>query len=72
MNFFPNIPNNGEFIPSNNNMFSNVDYSNGENLFYKINELDNRLRRLEQRIIRLENESNNSNNSLPDNSLYML
>ena len=72
MNFFPNMPNNfgGEVI-MNNPMMNNQMVNN--NLFYRIGEMENRIKKLEQRIMRLESESgNNTNYSEPDNSLYMI
>ena len=67
MNFFPYE--NNMMIPINqdNNMLNN-NFLNG------LNELDNRIRKLEQRIVRLENENlkNNVNYNEPDNSLYMI
>ena len=69
MNFYPNnpIPN----IPIN--MVNNgMDYMN--QIFNKFNEFEGRIKRVEQRITRLENENKtNDYNSLePDKSLYML
>jgi len=68
MNFFPNNINPLEMpLPFPNNYEQGI---NNQNIFYKINELENRIKKLEQRISRLENE--NSDNVVPDNSLYMI
>ena len=72
MNFFPNIPNGNQmFFPIPNN-YDGQAHINNQNIFYKINEMENKIKKLEQRISRLENENNNSEQSIPDNSLYML
>ena len=69
MNFFPNygVPN--MMVPNINN---DINYMN--QIFNKLNEYVWRIKRLEQRITRLENEHNNSdyNYTEPDNSLYMI
>ena len=65
MNFFPN-----DINPVSIPFPNNYDINN-QNLFYKINELENRIRKLEQRISIIENE-NNKEEYLPDNSLYMI
>ena len=66
MNFFDNIPN---FQPPHqeihNEMINN-------NITYKIQELENRIKRLEQRIILIETEKSNNNYVEPDTSLYMI
>ena len=74
MNFYPEMGMNNM-----NGMNLGMGYMNGQlngenNLFYKFNELENKLKRLEQRIILLENEKKNNslNYSEPDNSLYMI
>ena len=77
MNFCPNIPNNfgGEVIMNNPMMGSPVMNNQMVNndLFYRISEMENRIKKLEQRIARLENDNgNNINYSEPDNSLYMI
>ena len=64
MNFFPN-----GFVP--NNEVGNMNIYNN-NLLNKINEMDTRIKKLEQRIIRLENEYGNINYNEPDKSLYMI
>ena len=66
MNFYPSIPNyNGYDNNIYNNMFNN-DYIN------KLKELENKIIKLEQRITRLENEKNNNNYNEPDNGFYMI
>ena len=67
MNFFPD--GNNMMLPPNNMEVTN--YFNN-NIINKLTEMDNRLRKLEQRIIKLENASNNINYSEPNNSLYMI
>ena len=68
MNFFPNPNNiNPNQIPFPNNYDMNI---NNPNIFYKINELENHIKKLEQRITRIENENND--NIIPNNSLYMI
>jgi len=56
----------------NSNGGLNMNPSN--DLFYRLSEVEGRLRRLEQRIVILENEKNNNNSNYvePDNSLYMI
>ena len=67
MNFFSNIPNDNLVpIPVPNNYHIEMN----QNIFYKIAELENKIRKLEQRISRLEHENNDL--LVPDNSLYML
>ena len=73
MNFFPNFPNGNMAIPFNNGMMM-PDNMNMNNFFNKFSEIENRIKKLEQRIIRLENEGNKNdfNYNEPDNSLYMI
>ena len=71
MNFYDNIPNfNGHnpntLIPMQGNPMLN------NNLSYKINELEQRLKRLELRVSQLETDKNNNNYLEPDNTLYMI
>ena len=65
MNFYDNIPN-----PNNNFPMLNPQIINND-IIYKINELENRLKKLELRISYLEQEKNN-NYIEPDNKMYML
>lgn len=67
MNFFENIPNFNGPLPPN---FNNPIMDNNINL--KIQELENRIKKLELRISRLETEKLNSNYIEPDTSLYMI
>ncbi len=62
MNFFPNQ------IPYMNNIIPNIDFNN--NLLNKLTEFDNRIKVLEQKIAKLENELNNNNEQ--NNGFYML
>ena len=67
MNFFDNIPNfNGPMMPQMNNPIIN------NNVDYKINALENKIKKLELRISRLESDNLNNNYIEPDNSLYMI
>lgn len=59
MNFYPN-----EFNP----FMINPNYIN--DMMYKINELENRVKKLEQSIETYANSKNNHNE--PDNNLYMI
>ncbi len=67
MNFYDlnqNLP--PQLLPSINNQLP-VDIN------YKINEIENRLKKIELRIQRLENSQNNNfNNNEPDTGLYMI
>lgn len=63
MNFYDNIPNNN--YPMMNTPIINNDIN------YKINELENRIKKLEIRISYLEQEKNN-NYLEPDNKMYMI
>ena len=65
MNFFENIPN-----PNNNFPIINTPIINND-INYKINELENRIKKLELRISYLENEKNN-NYIEPDTKMYMI
>lgn len=66
MNYFDNIPNfNGQIGPINNPMINN-------NINYKIQELEQRIKKLELRIAQLENINPNHTYIEPDNSLYMI
>ncbi len=70
MNFFENNPNYMN-MPMTPPMMNNI--NNMNNIDYKINELENHLKKLEQRITRLENNKfKNNNYTEPDNSLYMI
>lgn len=71
MNQFDNNPN---FMNPNQGMNPNmINPMYNNNLYYKITELENRIKKLEQRIIRLENNKlNQLNYTEPDNSLYMI
>ena len=64
MNFYDNIPN-PNFSPINNPMITN-------DINYKINELENKIKKLELRISYLENEKNNNNYIEPDTKMYMI
>lgn len=67
MNFFPNPPKQYE----NDNYISNFLFPG--DIVQKINIIDEKIKKLEQRIARLEDEAGNSFNNLePDNSLYMI
>lgn len=69
MNQFDNTPNFMGINPNPNMMNPMLN----NNLYYKINELENSIKKLEQRIIHLENnKSNQFNYTEPDNSLYMI
>lgn len=71
MNQFDNNPNFMNMNPNMNPNMINPMYNN--NINYKINDIENRLKKLEQRIIRLENNKPNQfNYTEPDNSLYMI
>ncbi|MBR7042320.1 MAG: hypothetical protein IKI04_02340 [Bacilli bacterium] len=60
MNFIPNYP-----LPMDNNI---IDINQ---IINKLNEYDNHIKNLEQRISKLESISKNSNNE-PDNYFYMI
>lgn len=49
----------------------NPDMNMNDNIINKLNELESYIKKLEQRIIKLEN-SNNHNYNEPDNSFYMI
>lgn len=61
MNFMnnPNIP-----IINNPNMINDI--------LYKLSEYENRIKKLEQKVNRLENNSYNNYNNEPDNNMYMI
>ena len=65
MNFFDNIPNFNNQMQGINPPIINNDIN------YKINELENRIKKLELRISYLENEKNN-NYLEPDTKMYMI
>ena len=67
MNFFENIPNFNGPLPNN----FNPPIPNN-NIIYKIQELENKIKKLELRIARLESEKYNNNYQEPDTSLYMI
>ena len=54
-----NIP-----IMNNPNMLNDI--------LYKLNEYENRIKKLEQKVSRLENSNNNNYNNEPDNNMYMI
>ena len=66
MNFFDNIPNFNGPIPQNY-----IPPQENNNINFKIQELENRIKKLELRISYLENEKNN-NYIEPDNKMYMI
>ncbi len=59
MNYMNNIP-----ILNNPNMMNDI--------LYKLNEYENRIKKLEQKVSRLESNTNNYNNNEPDNNMYMI
>ena len=69
MIFFPN--GNNMMMPPNN-FENNFNNTINNNLLNKLNEIDNRIKKLEQRIVKLENENGSINYNEPDNSLYMI
>ena len=72
MNLYDNIPNfNGPIQqPSINPIMNNPMINN--NLTHKINELELRIKKLEQRLSLLESNTTNHNYQEPDTSLYMI
>lgn len=68
MNFFDNIPmNNNINHPSINTPIINND------LFYHLNDIENKIKKLEQRISILEKNTDTLNNyKEPDTSMYMI
>lgn len=82
MNFFSDISNNLGRETNMNNLMMIPDFINNQTMgtfpynneiLYKFNEIENRLKKLEQRITRLESDDgNNISYSEPDNSLYMI
>ena len=70
MNFFPN---DNMMMPNGMMMPNSMDFN--YNLLNKFNEFENRLKKIEQRIARLENEfsiNNDFNHNEPDNTFYMI
>ena len=70
MNFYDNIPNFNHQIQGINPQMLNQIPQN--NIYQKILELENKIKKLELRISQLETEKNNNNYIEPDNSLYMI
>ena len=71
MNFYDNIPNfNPQVQGINPQILNNQIPPN--NIYQKILELENKIKKLELRISQLETEKNNNNYIEPDNSLYMI
>ena len=69
MNFFPSVPN---FDNMNNGFNNHIVENNGMDLFYKINDMENKIMKLEQRIVMLESEKGNNYYNEPDTSMYMI
>ena len=65
MNFFDNTPINNNPMPMMYNTMM-------PDIARELNDISNRLKKLELRISRLENEKNNDTYKEPDTSLYML
>lgn len=65
MNFFDNAPINNNLMPMMYNPMM-------PDIARELNDISNRLKKLELRISRLENEKNNDTYKEPDTSLYML
>ena len=65
MNFYNNIPPFNPNAPINNLMINN-------DIQYKIQELELKIKKLEQRIVLLETNNPNNNHIEPDNTLYMI
>lgn len=65
---FMNNPNGGIMPPyiNNPNLFNDI--------LYKLNEYENRIKKLEQKVNRLESNTTNYNNynNEPDNNMYMI
>lgn len=79
MNLYDNIPNfNGPIQQPginpmmNNNPMLNPPMINNNNLTHKINELELRIKKIEQRLSLLETNTTNHNYQEPDTSLYMI
>ena len=79
MNLYDNIPNfNGPIQQPginpmiNNNPMLNHPTINNNNIINKINELELRIKKLEQRLSLLESNTTNHNYQEPDTSLYMI
>ena len=71
MNFYDNITNfNTQFQGIPNKMINQQIPNN--NLYNKLLELENRIKKLEIRISHLETEKINNTKQEPDNSLYMI
>ena len=70
MNFYDNIPNFNPQIQGINPQMINIPIPN--NLYHKLSELENKIKKLELRISQLENNNINNNSIEPDNSLYMI
>ena len=69
MNFFNNIPN---FQPQNEHLMLNDPALINNNINNKINELELKIKKLEQRIYLLETNHSVNNYQESDNSLYMI
>lgn len=69
MNFYDNIP---PQVPQMNIPNINNPMMINNNIFNKINELELKIKKLEQRISLLETNNINNNYIEPDNSLYMI
>ena len=65
MNFYNNIPPFNINTPINSPILTN-------DIQYKIQELELKIKKLEQRIILLETNNPNNNKIEPDNTLYMI
>ena len=79
MNLYDNIPNfNGPIQQPginpmiNNNPMLNPPIINNNNLTHKINELELRIKKIEQSLSLLETNTTNHNYQEPDTSLYMI
>ncbi len=67
---------NNNYPPTQNPMMNNTPMMNNmlpQDINYKINELENRIKKIELRLNRLESSlDNNSNYNEPDTNLYMI
>ena len=60
------------------NYMNNIPFMNNPNMIndimYKLNEYENRIKKLEQKVSRLESSNTNYNNynNEPDNNMYMI
>ena len=74
MNFLPVMPNFNEMNNPMVNSFGNQMGNSmmGNDIFYKVKELENKIKILEQRVARLESEKGNDYYSEPDTSMYMI